>query len=117
MIEHVRIIQHNIIKWTAVRGNELANTYKEFNPDIILINATGKKDNEKIKLFNYNVYQRNITGEDHAGIAVAIKKNIVHKLIDDTNEDILVAEMETNKGPVIICYSLYSTETEGILTQ
>ena len=72
----LKIIQQNVIKWTSSRKNELSNYYTKEDDDIILINATGLRDNERIKIHQYNVYQRNISGEAHAGIAIAIKKNI-----------------------------------------
>ena len=101
-MEQVKLIQHNIIKWTMTRRNELMNIYRQYDPDIIMLNATGLKDTEKIKLYTYNVYQRNITNEEHAGIAIGIKKNIKHRIIDDNNEDILGVEIETSRGPLAL---------------
>ena len=73
-ITTIKIIQHNVLKWTFARRNELTNLYLKTDPEIILLNATGIRDDDRIKIFNYNVYQRNRYGEDHAGVAVAIKK-------------------------------------------
>ena len=73
-MEQVRIVQHNVRKWTKTRANELTNLYRSYNPDIIFLNETGKKDTDKIKLYMYNVYQRNSSREEHAGVAIAVKK-------------------------------------------
>ena len=72
-----KIIQHNVLNWRT-RKNELSNIYFKEDPDIILINSHCLTNYETIKLFGYNVYQRNAQNEDTAGIAIAIKRNIRH---------------------------------------
>ena len=57
--------------------------YFTYNPDIILLNSTGIRDKDPIKIFNYNVHQKNKEGEDHAGVAVAVKKGIAYNILDD----------------------------------
>ena len=99
--DNIKVILQNVLKWTYTRRNEISNYYQKESPDIILLNSTGCRDNEPIKLFNYNVHQRNTRGEDHAGIAIAIKRNINYQLIDDFDSDILAIKLETSKGPVI----------------
>ena len=86
--------------------NELTNLYLQHELDIILLNSTGQKDSEKIKIMNHNVYQRNKEGEAHAGVVVAVKGNIQHQIIDDFIDDTLAVKLETTKGPVIVemCY-------------
>ena len=101
-LNNIKIIQHNVLKWTFQRRNELCNLYFAYDPDIILLNATGIKDEVPIKIFNYNVHQKNKEGEDHAGVAVAIKKGIAYNIIDDFQEDVLAIKVETSKGPVIV---------------
>ena len=102
MLEQIKILQHNVIKWTYKRRNELYNCYIKENPDIIILNATGQTDQQPIKLFNYKVYQRNKESEEHAGIAIAVRYNIKHKIHDDYNGDVLAVEVETNRGQIII---------------
>ena len=43
----------------------------------------------------------------HARIAIAIRRDVKYKIIDDFAEDILGVELETTKGPVMFltCYS------------
>ena len=101
-MEQILVIQHNVLKWTFSRRNELYNYYQKEDPDIILLNSTGVTNEQKIKIYNYTVYQRNYLAEEHAGVAIAIKDTIKHKIIESFNEDALAVEVDTNKGPVII---------------
>ena len=101
-MEKLKVLQHNVLAWTHVRKNELCNMYRTENPDIILLNSTGQKDHQKIKMYQYNVYQRNKNAEPQAGIAIAVKANLKHKIIDTFQDDVLAVELETKRGPVII---------------
>ena len=94
-INKIKVIQHNVLKWTYVRGNELSNYFQKENADVILMNSTGIPDQTRIKFLNYNIYQRNVLSEAKAGIAIAVKKNIRHQLIDDFQGDMLAVKMET----------------------
>ena len=98
----ITVIQHSVLKWASVRANELFNIYSALNPDVLLLNSTGRKEYERIKIFGFNVHQRNIRNEDSAGIAVAIKKNIKYKIIDEAIQDIMAIEIETTTGPIVI---------------
>ena len=101
-MEQLKIIQHNVLKWTPRRSNELNNIYKDYDPDIILLNSIGVLRNNELKIYPYNVYHRNITKEDNAGVAIAIKKTFKHKLLDTFNNDILGVELDTNRGKIIV---------------
>ena len=82
-LNKIKIIQHNVLKWTYARRCQLSNYYIKENADIVLLNSTGIADTERIKLFNYNLYQRNISGEESAGVAICIKKSIKHRILDN----------------------------------
>lgn len=86
--------------WTFARRNELCNYYSTEDPDIILINSHGRKDDEPIKIFNYNVYQKNCLGEANDGTAIAVRKNIKHQIIDDLDENYLAVIVNTTLGPI-----------------
>ena len=101
-MESLRIIQHNVLTWTKIRGNELYNIYKDYDPDIILLNSTGKSQSEPVKIYQYNTYQKNHKNEANAGIAIAIKKSIKHKILDEYQDDFLALEIETTRGKIII---------------
>lgn len=98
-------MQHNVLAWTFERRQELCNTYLKLNPDVILINSTGITNDSIFKIFTYNTYHKNIRQENHAGIAIAVRYNIKHKIIDNFNEDTLAVEIYTDVGPVIIATS------------
>ena len=54
----IKTIQHNVLKWTFNRRNELSNMYMKEDPEVLLLNSTGVKGDEVMKIFNYNIYQR-----------------------------------------------------------
>ena len=108
------IIQHNVHTWTDERAIELSNYYNLHNPDIILLNSVSLRQDKTVKIFNYNVYERNYLNELQAGIAIAIKKNIQHKVLDNFQDDILGIRIETNKGPIKI-YTIYSPPRRNYL--
>ena len=94
MIKDRKILQHNTVKRTKNRRNELSNYYLKKDPDILLSNSTGNPDEDRIKIFMYNVYQKNIDGERNYGIATTIKRNINHQLIDDFASNFLVGPLK-----------------------
>ena len=98
----LKIIFQNVLWWTWERRNELSNYYQKENPEIILLNATSLIDGNKVKIFNYNIYEKNYQNERHAGIAIAIRKDIDHQILDDFQDDIMAVKIETTKGQLII---------------
>ena len=87
LINTIKVIQHNVLKWTFARRNELSNIYMRHNPEVILLNSTGVKENSIIKIFQYNVYQRNVRNEAHSGIAIAVRRDVQHRLLDDWKQE------------------------------
>ena len=104
----VKIIQHTVLAWTYERKNELSNYYNREKPKIILLNATEKRGNDSIIFFNYNIYERNHLDEQHAGVAVAVRKDVQYRILDNFYEDVFGVYIYTTKGQVIIIthYSL-----------
>ena len=78
LINTIKVIQQNVLKWTFARWNELSNIYMRHNPEVILLNNTGVKENNIIKIFQYNVYQWNVRNEDYAGVAIAVRRDVRH---------------------------------------
>ena len=105
LIEEIKVIQHNVLKWTPARATELGNTYAAHNPDVVLLNATGMKNTERIKLFPYTVYQRNTLNDEHAGVAIAIRNNVKHTVYDDFVSDTLAVKIMTSHGPLMLATS------------
>lgn len=97
----ILILQHNVKHWNSKKF-ELNNIYKCIDPDIILINEHGQKENEHMKIFNYDVYKSNKSNELNDGVAIAIRKSIKHKLIDNFNEETLAIKIYTTIGEIII---------------
>ena len=89
------------------RAIELYNYYNLHNPDVILLNSVSIRPDKTVKIFKYIVYERNYLNEFQAGITIAIKKNIQHKILDNFQDDILGIHIETNKRPIEI-YTTYS---------
>lgn len=100
-IKSILILQHNVRHWNSKKF-ELSNIYRTIDPDIILLNEHGQKDSEQMKIFNYDVYKSNKSGELNDGVALAIRKNITHKLIDNFNEETIAIRIYTTKGDIII---------------
>ena len=99
----IKIIQHNVLKWSFSRRNELTNYYQKEDADVILLNATGLPNMERIKIYQYNTYQRNNAATEHAGIATAIKNSINRRILDDFAGDVLAIRIETTND--ILCSS------------
>ena len=97
----LHIIQHNVRFWSTNKI-ALSNIYNHLNPDIILINSHSLLTNEPLKIFNYNIFSSNKLNERHAGTAIAIRKNLPFKLIDNFNSDMIGVTIETNTGPITI---------------
>lgn len=70
----LRILEYNVFDWTKERARELRNTYREFDPDIILINSHGKPETDPIKIYTYNTYTSNKSGKANDGVAIAVKR-------------------------------------------
>ena len=103
------IVQHNVLSWGGSRRLQLANMYLEINPDIILINAHGRSNEQRMKIFPYDIYQRNdqISGEpQNDGVAIAVKRNLRYRILDDFVDEVMAVTVETSQGLVTVatCY-------------
>ena len=98
---NIKILQHNVAHWRPYK-QLLTQTYADINPDILLINSHGLKDEETLKIHGYTTYQKNSSNELHDGSAILIKTNIKHRVTENFLTDILFITIETNIGPVNI---------------
>lgn len=101
-MDTLTIIQHNVLHWSFQRRQELSNLYISLSPDVILLNSTGMPDTDRIKIWNYVTYQSNASGENNSGVAIAIKRGIPHRFLDDFDHDVRAVEVQTIRGPVIV---------------
>lgn len=104
MLRKLLILQHNVRNWNTHK-HEFYNIYRIEDPDIILLNEHGVKNNDNITLFNYNVHQSNKLNENNDGVAIAIRKNIKYRLIDDFTDEFLAIQIDTTIGEIIIATS------------
>ena len=100
----LKVVQHNILSWVS-RKFDLSNTYRQLDADIILINSHGLRDDNKLKIPGYRIYQQNVTNELNDGVAIAVKCSIRHKVEDDFISETLAIETYTNDGPLLIATS------------
>ena len=80
------IVQHNCLNWHT-NFLSLCNTYREIDPDIMLLNLHGNHSDNRIKLFGYNSIQINATNERHDGSTILIKNNLQDKQIENFRND------------------------------
>lgn len=97
----IKILQHNTLHWKTNKNN-LINTYLQINPDVILLNSHGVKNNRDIHIKGYNTYLKNTSGEAHDGSAVLIKSNIKHEIIEDFITDVLELRINTTIGQISV---------------
>ena len=102
LLQEIKVVQHDVQHWFRARSIELGNYYRRENPDMILLNSTGVTNQERIRIYNYNVTCRNFLNEMHAGVAVAVRKDLQCRIIDDIDDDILGVQIETTKGPIML---------------
>ena len=95
------VIQHNVRNWNTQNYN-LCNSYANIDPDIILINSHGCNSNQTIKIFNFHVYQRNQSEQLNDGVAIAVKKGLKHRIINNFNNEIMAVQITTTMGEVIL---------------
>ncbi len=100
-MDTITIIQHNVHTWKTNKFL-LTNTYLQNNPDIILLNSTGIKDTETIKIYGYNTHKINSDNTLHDGSAILVKNSIEYKITDDFDTDILQVTISTSTGPINI---------------
>ena len=97
-------MQHNVLTWDQ-RKYDLSNTYRQLDPDIILINSHGLTDDSRLKIPGYRVHQTNLSNERHDGVAIAVKSRLRHRVDDDFISETLAVEIDTSDGPVAVATS------------
>ena len=92
----------NVQHYTKEKEPTLTRHLIHDYPYIILITSTGRTRDQPLKISGYITYLVNKGNEIHAGSAVAIKKGIKFKILDNFQTDTIGAEIETSMGPVVI---------------
>ena len=101
MTSTLKIIQHNVLHWRT-RNTGLSNIYRQYDPDIILINSHGLTNEQSLKIPGYRIHRKSTTNNQHDGTAIAIKHRLQHKLYDDFISDLLAIDVMTMTGKVTI---------------
>ena len=100
----LRIVQHNVLHWDR-RKYDLSNTYRQLDPDIILINSHGLPNDARLTIPGYRVHLTNLSNEQHDGVAIAVKSRLRHRVDDDFISETLAVELDTSDGPVAVATS------------
>ena len=86
----LRVTYANIQTWTDEKHETLRAHLTKSNPDVILLSDIGKTDKKiPIKIFQYLVFAANKNNENSAGVAIAIRKGLEFKLLNDLKNDCL----------------------------
>ena len=95
----LKIIYANVQTWTEDKKSSLAAYLTMNNPDIILMADIGKANqNKPIKLFQYLVFATNKSNENSAGSALAIKKGLQFKILNNFDNDTIGVQVHTQTG-------------------
>ena len=99
---NLKIFFQNINGWTNKR-EALKVDIRSLNPDIILLAHTGiHGDMPRIHFYPYKVYHHN-TAARYSGVAILIKPDISHKLINHRFVgDTLAISVDTSMGPIVV---------------
>ena len=95
------VVQHNVLHWQT-RRHELNNMYRQYDPDVILLSSHGCTDIQNIKIYPYKVHQKNPTQAAADGVAIAVKPNIKHTVINNFTEGLIAVKIYTDQGPLIL---------------
>ena len=99
----LNITYANVQTWTEVKNSALTAYLTKNNPDVILMADIGKTNqNKPIKLFQYLVFATNKNNENSAGVALAVKKGLKFKILDNFDHDTIGVQIQTKSGPLII---------------
>ena len=97
----LKILFQNINGWNS-KKDALTHHYTQIDPDIILLAHTNIHPPKTLKLHPYTVYTHN-TARVAAGVAILIKPNIKHSLINHTfRGDTIAINIDTSLGPINI---------------
>ena len=98
----ITVLQINIRNWDKNKyllQVELPNT----NPDIILVNETGKTKNNNVKLTGYRSIFKSL--DINSGVAILIKYDFQFYEIPVVDNNTIAIKLMTNMGPILISTS------------
>ena len=99
----LRVTYANVQTWTNEKRETLRAHLTKTNPDIILLSDIGKTDRKiPIKIYPYLVFATNKNNENSAGVAIAIRKGLEFKLLNNFDHDTIGVQIQTQSGPLIL---------------
>ena len=99
----LNIAYANVQTWTEDKNNSLAAYLTKNNPDVILMTDVCKTNqNKPIKIYQYLVFATNKSNENSAGSALAVKKGLQFKILNNFDNDTIGVKIQTQTGPLII---------------
>ena len=102
-VDQVNIKYCNVQHWTDKKSASLAAHLTIDNAKVILITSTSRRAHQtKIKIPGYNVHSTNKMDELSAGVAIAIKRGIKYKIINNFQQDSIAAKISTHSGEIIV---------------
>ena len=96
---YITILQHNTTSWTKNSSSHY-NIYRAHDPDILLLNETGIKNEAPLHIFQYTCYKTNHANERNDGAIVAVKNSLKHKLLKIDSNNFICIRIETSFGPI-----------------
>lgn len=101
-LKTLSILQHNVRHWPTHKFHS-CKTYKNLKPELILINRHGVKQDDTLKIYNYNIHKSNKLNDE---VAIAIRIYIKYILVDNNfQEEILGLKLHTT---ILTCsYCIY----------
>ena len=102
----LNVVSHNVQHWKQPRKTQLLNMYREMNADIYLLQSHGMPADRPLKIAGYTVYSRNRSGEANDGVAIAVRRNLRHEVLDNFDQEFMAVRVFTSTGPVLLatCY-------------
>lgn len=102
MDSRIKIISLNVGGFGPGKGPILEFLRTE-SPHIVLLQEHGRINDERIKIWNYNILQQNRSNERFDGVAIGIRKDVSYKHLRDPEDvEMLAVEIESNRGPIAI---------------
>ena len=99
----LKVTYANVQTWTEDKSGALRAHLTQTNPDVILLADIGKTDrNIPIKIYQYLVFATNKKNENSAGVAVAVRKGLDFKILNNFDYDTIAVQVQTQSGPVVI---------------
>lgn len=100
-MESIKIIQHKEGHWKTNKNNLIQN-YRHLDPDTLLLNSHGLKDEETLRIQGYKTHKINRSRDLLDGSAILVKQYISYNLTENFITDMLAIQVDTIKGPINI---------------